>query len=225
MDRPALPRALEAIAAQTHRPLEIVLVDAAAKGLARASHQDLPVRVVGGGPFARAAAANAGLAAARGDWIAFLDEDDEIAPSHLAALLAAAERTALPVAYSQTRLIDASGTMQRIFGGPFDRARLLQSNYLQMNAVVFRRSFVDDGCRFDESYAIFEDWDFWLQLAARTDFAFTGEPTALYYAAAGQSGAGTGPNLDRDQALAHRNRLMAKWALTSDGCVSRTTTV
>ena len=151
------------------------------------------------------------MEAALGQWLLFLDEDDEIAPVHIAELLAAARTSNAAVAYSQTRLVDATGRTQRVFGGPYDHAALRQSNYLAINAVLFARSFVAAGLRFDETLAIFEDWDFWLQLAERTAFAFTGKPTAIYHAAAGQSGAGGGANLDRETVLAHRNRLMEKW--------------
>jgi hypothetical protein len=58
---------------------------------------------------------------------------------------------------------------------------------------------------------VFEDWDFWLALSRRGDFVFTGRPTAIYRAAAGQSGAGAGGNLDRERVLAVRERLMRKW--------------
>ena len=93
----------------------------------------------------------------------------------------------------------------------FSREKLLQSNYLAIHAVLFHRSLVDAGARFDESLETFEDWDFWLQLSARADFAFTGKPTAIYHAAAGASGAGAGANLDRSAVLAQRERLMRKW--------------
>ena len=211
MGRPTLARALASVAAQTWRPLEIVLVDAAGAGLDMRSHAGIPVRVArGGGALDRPRAANAGLAAARGAWIGFLDEDDEIEPDHVARLVATASVAGLPVAYGQTRMIAADGA-ERIFGGPFNREALLRSNYLAIHAVLFHRAFVDQGLRFDESLATFEDWDFWLQLAARTDFAFSGKATAVYRAAAGASGAGAGPNLDREAVLAQRARLMAKW--------------
>ena len=212
MGRPTLGRALQRIAAQAHRPLEVVLVDAAGALAGAPPAGDIPVNVVRGGPLARAAAANAGLAAARGDVIAFLDEDDEIEPTHVSDLLAAMAATPhARAAYSQTRLVDASGASQRVFGGPFDRRALFRSNYMAIHAVAFERSLAAEGCRFDESLEMFEDWDFWLQVSMRTPFAFTGRPTAIYPAAAGQSGAGSGPNLDRDRAIAVRERLMRKW--------------
>ena len=211
MARPTLTRALASVSAQTWRPLEVVLVDAAGTGNATRDYADVPVQVVSTCTrLDRPRAANAGLAAARGAWITFLDEDDTVEPDHVALLLAAATLADLPVAYGQTRLIGPDG-VQRLFGGPVSRAALLRSNYIAIHSALFSRAFVDRGIRFDESLATFEDWDFWLQLSAETDFAFTGKATAIYRAAAGESGAGAGPNLDREAALAQRNRLMQKW--------------
>jgi hypothetical protein len=210
MGRPLLANALGAIAAQTHRPLEVVLVDAAGSGIEWTPPPGVSLRVVSQGRLERPRAANAGLDAATGDWIGFLDEDDMIEPGHIAGLLGAASAAAAPVAYSQTRLVDGSGA-QRVFGGPFNRAALFRSNYLSIHAVIFRRALVAQGCRFDESFAMFEDWDFWLQLAMRAPFAFTGQPTAIYRAEAGASGAGSGANLDRAAVLAQHERLMRKW--------------
>jgi hypothetical protein len=211
--RPTLARALDSIAAQSHRPLEIVLVDAAASGIALASHRGVPVRTASPGRrLLRPHAANAGLDAARGEWISLLDEDDEIAPTHVAQLLAVALVSGAPAAYSQTRLVAPDGNTLRVFGGgPFNREALFRSNYLGTAAVLFSRGLVLRGCRFDESLDTLEDWDFWLQLSAHGDFAFSGQPTAMWRAGEGQSGAGAGGNLDRAAMLAQRERLMAKW--------------
>ena len=212
MGRETLARSLARIVAQTWRPLEIVLVDASGQQPSRNAVGDVPVTFVQRGPLARARAANVGIDHARGEAILFLDEDDEIESDHVADLQAALANTPnARVAYSQTRLLESTGNTQRIFGGPFNRMALFRSNYLAIHAVLFQRSLVSEGCRFDESLDLFEDWDFWLQLAMRTPFAFTGKPTAMYHAATGQSGAGSGPNLDRDAVLAHRERLMQKW--------------
>ena len=210
MGSATLPRALDSIAAQTHRPVEIVLVDARPCGLDITEHGGIPVRVVGGKRLPRAEAANVGLEAARGAWMLFLDEDDTIEPVHVQSLVSTAMGAHLPVAYSQTLVVDAAGR-QRVLGGPFRRDLLRMSNYLAIHAVLFAWQLVDGGARFDAAWPMFEDWDFWLQLAQRADFAFTGRPTALYRAEEGTSGAGAGANLDRDALLALRAKLMAKW--------------
>ena len=214
MGRTTLPRAIAAIVAQTHRPVEIVAIDAAGSGFEPVAPRGVTLKVLHHGPLDRPRALNAGLAAASGTWIAFLDEDDEILPAHFEQLLATALVAGVPVAYSQTRLVGAGGALQRVFGaGPFSRAALLRSNYLHIAAVLFHRSLVDEGARFDESFKTFEDWDFWLQLSARVPFAFTGHATAVYHAEEGQSGAGAGGNLDRGAAAAQHGRLMEKWLI------------
>ena len=110
MGRPSLQRALAAVAAQTWRPLEIVLVDATGSGKRTTDYADIPVRSVSKGTWLdRPRAANAGLAATRGAWITFLDEDDVVEPDHIALLLATATIAGLPVAYGQTRLIGPDG--------------------------------------------------------------------------------------------------------------------
>ena len=178
--QPGLARALAAAAAQTWRPTEIVLVDAEAAGRELRDFADLPVRVVGADwPMDPARAANAGLMAARGEWIGFLDEDDTIEPEHVALLVETAARAELPVAYAQARLIAPDG-VQRVYGAPFSRAALLRSDYIPLHAGIFSRAFVEQGVRFDESLGPVAEWDFWLQLAALTDFAYADTPTATY---------------------------------------------
>ena len=46
--------------------------------------------------------------------------------------------------------------------------------------MLFARELLDQGCRFDENFDIFEDWDFWLQLSQHTDFHHIDKCTAFY---------------------------------------------
>ncbi len=99
MGRPELREALSSLARQTHRPLDVVVVDATG-----GRHPPLPalpealdVRVVAAGrPLRRAAAANVGLAAAGGELLGLLDDDDFLEPTHVARLVARAQAPDLP---------------------------------------------------------------------------------------------------------------------------------
>jgi lipopolysaccharide biosynthesis protein len=54
-------------------------------------------------------------------------------------------------------------------------------NYLPIHGVMFDRGLVvDGGCRFDQAFQAYEDWDFWLQLARHSDFLHVDKVTAVY---------------------------------------------
>ena len=97
LERPlCLERALASLAAQTgldDMRVEIVVVDNSPQGLTAARLAGRGFVVVHEPRMGVASARNAGVAAARGRWIAFLDDDEEAGPGWLAALVAVARRT------------------------------------------------------------------------------------------------------------------------------------
>ncbi|WP_167880532.1 glycosyltransferase [Nocardioides guangzhouensis] len=103
-----LRAALESLTAQTldHAKFEVVVAangpsdraDLLVAGFADA-HPHLHVRLVRRLAPGAAAARNWGVAAARGDFIAFLDDDDRLAPHYLESLLARVEEGVVPLGY------------------------------------------------------------------------------------------------------------------------------
>lgn len=89
-----LEAAVESLAAQTRMSSEIILViDHNEELLARARHRFRDARVVrNAGPRGISGARNTGVAEARGDVIAFLDDDAEAAPDWIEMLLSAYTR-------------------------------------------------------------------------------------------------------------------------------------
>jgi hypothetical protein len=212
--RPSIEQSLLSLAAQRRPPVEVVIVRARPDALpALPAMGAIDVRVVGGGVLNCPQAANAGLDAARGSHVIYLDDDDTFDPGHLASLAAALEADpAARVAYSATLGLDNDGRPVGDLDYPFDRLFLFKRNYIQMGAALFERSLAIDGCRFDETLEAFEDWDFWLQAAMRTHFAYTGLKTNRWSVFSGGSGTGA-VDAARDERLRRfQAQLNAKWA-------------
>ncbi len=187
MGRPELAEALASVAGQTHSPLEIVLVDAAALGepaYREACAGNTIVLALPESPLSRPSAANFGLDRARGEYLLFLDEDDWIAPDHVEHLLnCLTGLQGMRAAYSSTRKTDVTGKATlETFQQSFDRLLLMRDNYIPIHSMLFARELLKEGCRFEEDFEIFEDWDFWLQLSEHTDFHHVDRCTAFYRA-------------------------------------------
>jgi hypothetical protein len=211
--RPLLMRALSAAGAQTHRPLEIVVVNASGKPLGQLNApSDVPVNIVEGGPYDRPRAANAALDHAKGEWLVFLDDDDAFAPTHVESLLATVQRSDARVAYSATAVVEPDGKARMVIGADFNRLHLFIGNYITIGAPLFSRGLLAQGVRFDERLRCFEDWDFIIQLAQRTHFVYTRLPTYFWFAYAGESGAGMGTNKHEAATRPYRDIVVAKWA-------------
>ncbi|MES2999424.1 MAG: glycosyltransferase [Pseudomonadota bacterium] len=220
MNRALLDDALDSLALQTYSNIEVVVINARGE-----EHRPLgdwcgrfPIRIVGTGrPLMRSNAANAGLDNAAGDYLMFLDDDDWLAPDHIGNLVDAITRKAgSKVAYSGVEFRGEDRQRQDIapFNEPFSKGRLRGGNFIPIHAVLFARTLVAQGVRFDESFDVYEDWDFLLQLSQFTDFIHVDKVSA-YYRASGTSGVGVvGDDARKRQA---REQVFAKWKVIWSG--------
>jgi len=223
-DRPSLAPALASIAAQDYPRLEVVVV-----GASGAQHPPLPERcgahplrlVRCSAPRSRPEAANAGLDAATGDWITFLDDDDIFLPDHLAGLMTARmDAPEADVVHCFARATFADGRVQR-FGQPFSLVQLYARNFMHLSTAVCARSRLAHDCRFDDALLVHEDWDLFLQLAQSASFHFVPRDTFVWRADAGDSGAGGGENHDDQRFARYRDLVYAKWARQRDALIER----
>jgi len=165
---------------------DALVADLRSRGrLASVRHVQVPKR-------GRAAAGNAGLAAAQGELIGFLDDDDLLYADHLEVLVAELARDD-----------QSAGVYARAFEAPtqvvseepfryeelslvlsdspeFSRDRMARGNFLPIQSVLFRRSCYQTHGGFDEDMESYEDWLLWVKYTANAPFRKVDKLTSLY---------------------------------------------
>ncbi len=192
-NRPALLReALESLRAQTARPKQVVVVNDGGAS---------PREVVDGFRDAfsvlleeprqrrgRSAAANRGVALAKEELVAFLDDDDRCFPDHIERLAAGHRQGPEPVVYSDAVTVvygqGETGWEPRIrtlqYSLDFDPDYLLLANYIPIHTLLLPRELFTKVGGFDEGLDYSEDWDFLIRLSAETPFRHLRSVTCEY---------------------------------------------
>jgi glycosyltransferase involved in cell wall biosynthesis len=172
-------------------------------------------------------ARNAGIEVARGEYVAFLDDDDEWVPETLGALLARATMRDGPlpgVVYGlSSRRNDATGRLaappRLIPAGDVFR-RLLEGWNPMLPSIMVRRPVLAAAAGFDDRLPAFEDYDLLLRLAAEgTRFAGVGRPLLVRHEHHGRGTISGDPKRLR----AALDLLDAKWRETIVGRAGRWT--
>lgn len=141
------------------------------------------------------AARNAGIAASRGEWVAFLDADDLWPPGKLAMQLDVLhQQPAAALVFGDCRQFDAGGARPRTefeagrlgaaAWGPLGLvpdayAQLLAENFITTGSVIVRRKVLSEVGGFAEDLHLVEDLELWLRIARRHPIAWCGEVCLL----------------------------------------------
>jgi glycosyltransferase involved in cell wall biosynthesis len=196
---PYVVQAVESALAQTVRDLEIIVVDDGSTDdtAARLRRFGRGIVYVAQDRRGAAAARNAGIARARGAYVAFLDADDLWMPDKLEAQLALAEaHPGVGLVFTDGCFFDDGGVVHASWiagregfpaarrlppGGTWVgrawRELLLQNFIATPTALVTREGLARAG-GFDESYATGEDHHLWVRIAARCDLGYVHRPLA-----------------------------------------------
>ncbi|MDW3224377.1 MAG: glycosyltransferase family 2 protein [Paracoccaceae bacterium] len=195
-----LPETLDALLSQTCRNFEVIIVnDGSTDGtltVARGYASDARVRIVSQSNRGLAGARNAGIHAARGDFIGFCDADDIWMPEKLAAHVHHLETAqTVGLSFAGSRLIDEAsrptGVNQRPKLRKISAADVLRRNPVgNGSAAVIRRAALRDIAQrpwfekshdwvFDETFRQSEDIECWMRLLLCTDWEIEGVPGLL----------------------------------------------
>jgi glycosyltransferase involved in cell wall biosynthesis len=178
--------AIDSALAQTATAVDVIVVDDGSTDetpavLARYAGR---VRVLRQENRGLSAARNAGLAAARGTFVSFLDADDVMAPTKLATQLELLERSpAIGWTYcdvlmetvatgATVRASERFGYAARAVDG-WLFPELIHGNFIPAIAPLVRRTALEAAGGFDERLTALEDWDMWLRLSLIAEARYT----------------------------------------------------
>ena len=194
-DRPNLLRkALQSIASQTYRPIEVVLVN---------DGDPLPdieyYKVILNGFIfkcldnhkgGRTKAANLGFYNSSGDFVCFFDDDDFLYNDHVSSLVFFLQNSDYKIAYTDSRFVfleyDSSSesfVQVKSYLAPtmdFSRETLLFYNYIPFMCLMFHRDVINEVGVFDEEFELCEDWDLIIRISKTYPFYHIKKVTSEY---------------------------------------------
>lgn len=194
-----LGKAIQSVLDQTAPVLEILVCDDGSTDDSQALVQGFEDKRViwiagphGGLP---ALPRNRGLAIAKGEWIAFLDSDDEWLPTRLEKQLDVLKQTDAKAICSNALRIEPQSLDKPVLFFPDTVSRLiplddlLGTNPVICSSILIHRSILAVAGPFPESPDLkaIEDYALWLRVACLTPFYFLAEPLVRYFDNPGES--------------------------------------
>jgi glycosyltransferase involved in cell wall biosynthesis len=187
-----LSETIESVLRQTYKDYEILVVDDGSDdGTAemiqakfdqavrylRLPHRGLP-----------ACPRNAGIQAARGEWVAFLDSDDLWLPHKLEKQMAAIERNPSAVLdYGLAEIFDDAGSYgttspSRVCRSGMVFEPLLFTNFIPLSTVLVQKEIIQQAGLFDTrvEFRATEDYDLWLRIAYGHPVHFSSDVLVRY---------------------------------------------
>ncbi len=183
-----LPRAIDSVLKQKGPSFELILIDdGSTDGTAEMLKKQYPsVRYFFQKNQGPASARNLGIRYAQGEWIAFLDSDDEWMPGKLEAQLAFFSKNPGYLICQTEELWVRNGKRvnpmkkhQKYGGLIFEKC--LPLCIVSPSAVILHRKLFDAVGLFDETLPACEDYDLWLRIASHYPIGLVKKPYLIKY--------------------------------------------
>lgn len=201
--------AIASVLRQSFPDFEVIVVndgstDDTAKTVGRFAH-DPRIRYIEQNNGGLSNARNSGAKAANGEYIAFLDADDQLSGNALERMIAAAQVSAATWCITDIlRVTDGTRVVRRPKFPSNATKGILRKDFITRAPFFRAREFFEIGM-FDENLRAREDWDINIRaMLGGLRFAYVDEPVYIYHARDG--------SLSRDTAkmLIHSERILRK---------------
>lgn len=191
--REMLTEALKSVLTQTHRNLEIIVVNDAGIDvqdiITKYDIDNIVTYIQHTENKGLAATRNTGVTKAEGKYIAYLDDDDIFYPDHLEILVTFLENSEYKIAYTDAvrvdQVLEENGKYKNTIGEvymsvDFSREFLLHDNLAPVHCFMHEKSCLDGSLKFDEGLHTHEDYDFWMRLSRTHNFKHIKKATVEY---------------------------------------------
>lgn len=186
--RQVLGRAIDSVLTQTRPADEIIIIDDGStdgtEAYVREAYPDLHYIFQPNEGISHAR--NQGIRAARGDWLAFLDSDDQWLPKKLEKQLQVLSKQPQynfchtnEIWIRNGRRVNQGIKQEKAGGDIFERC--LPLCVISPSSVIIHRSIFDSFGLFDESLPVCEDYDLWLRICAFIPVLYLSEAQIIKY--------------------------------------------
>lgn len=184
-----LPQTVQSVLEQTYQDFEVLIInDGSSDNIEEwfANLKKKQIKLISQENKGKSAARNAGILAAQGKYLAFLDADDLWKPTKLEKQLKCFNHSFdVGLVYSGTIIINEHGLstgkiiMPKAEGDVWEK--MLESNLLVCgsNPLIHRDCFDKVGL-FSLDLPLAQDWDMWIRIANNYSFALVQEPLVCY---------------------------------------------
>ncbi|MDD5638815.1 MAG: glycosyltransferase [Candidatus Pacebacteria bacterium] len=174
-----LSRAIDSVLSQTFQDFELIIVDDGSTDNTKEiveEYQKKDERIKylweenSGGP---AKPKNTGIKNSQGEFIAFLDSDDEWLPEKLEKQLKLFENSNnLGFVSCNALIIDENNNIKGEYQSPRNKSfiNLLDGNKISNCGVIVKKNIFEELGIFDENLKFGEDWEMWLRIAKKYNF-------------------------------------------------------
>lgn len=185
-----LKRALDSVYAQTYPNIELIVVDDASDDGTRYLCQNSDINYIfipksesRGGNYAR----NLGIKAAKGDYVAFLDDDDYWAPDKIEKQVSLIEKAGCELVHCGRRLevvrkdnVEYEDLLPDVNHAGNMSKRILHTICTTTSCILVKKSALLEIGLFDENLKFWQEYELTIRLAQRKPFFYINEPLVVY---------------------------------------------